>query len=70
MKRIDDDEEYVVDVKYDWALTVTEGELRKYYKGWNKLTSEEKMNKAEEYAGKELFNPDEIHFECSSSPFD
>ena len=70
MTRIDDDEEYVIDVKCNWALTATEGELREYYKGWDKLTEDDKIKKAEEYAGKELFNPDDIFFECSSSPFD
>lgn len=70
MKRIDDDEEYIIDVKVDMTLTVTEGELREYYEGWEKLTEEEKVSKAEEYAGKELFNPEDVYFECSCSPFD
>ena len=70
MRQIEDDEEYIIDVKCNMAITVTEGELRKYYKGWDDLSNDEKVNKAEEYAGKELYNPDDIYFECYSSPFD
>ena len=71
MKKIDDKAKYVIDVKTNKQISITEGELRKRYKDWDKLSVDEKHNEVLAYALEEVQKIDinqYIYFDINSSP--
>ena len=71
MKKIDDKAKYVIDVKTNKQISITEGTLRKRCKNWSKLSVDEKHNEILAYALEEVQKIDinqYIYFDISTSP--